>query len=233
MRLRYEPFDPERIGYDVLGGLLSEFYEGPPWNEYRKCVHCSSFGDFGPTGAFGRDEIEARGLAACPACGHELIAYWSGERTRAYLMQLAHKGRLLGVSVYQGKVLAGWIWGYEVTEPHSGRYGGGTGMYIDVIGIPAAFRTGPVAWALVLSVVKDMLERRFSFLVSRTHVRAEGLRSLFRRLGFEEQEASADDPERSYWLRRIDVITPRMLRAGFGRISEIAASSASRAERTG
>ena len=58
MKLSWEPFQAERIGYEALSRWLTEFYADPPWNEYRKCFACSSPTDFGPEGLYGRPTVE-------------------------------------------------------------------------------------------------------------------------------------------------------------------------------
>ncbi len=229
MRLRSEPFDPNRVGYDVLSTFLSDFYEGPPWNEYRKCISCSSFSDFGPHGAFGREEVEKRALTQCPDCGMELQPFWSAPRVREYVSLLESKGRLMGIAVSDDDVPAGWVWGYELLPEKDSRYGEGAGMYLDVICIPPAYRNGIVAWYLILSTLTYLLESKHKYVVSRTHVAAENVRVLFHRLGFEELSDSPADPQRTYWWRRVDSISPEVLRTNYQALTRAADKTARRA----
>ena len=223
MRLRLEPFDPEQAGYDALSEFLSEFYEGPPWNEYLKCVSCSSFSDFGPRATFGRAEAKARGLTRCPDCGGDLVPFWSADRVREYFSQMQAKGRLSGITLYDGDTLAGWLWGYHMPEEEGSSYGEGAGMYVDVICIPPAYRNGIVAWYLILTTLRHLLDAGYSYVVSRTHVEAENVRVLFRRLGFEELAAGESDPQRTYWWRRLDSISAETLRANYEALARASA----------
>lgn len=231
MRLRSEPFDPQRVGYNVLSAFLSDFYEGPPWNEYRKCISCSSFSDFGPVGAFGREEVEKRHLTHCPHCESALQSFWSVSRVREYFSQLKAQGPLIGLAVFDGDVPAGWVWGYELLPDADSRYGTGAGMYLDVICIPEAYRNGIVAWYLILSTLTYLLESGHTYVVSRTHVAAENVRTLFRRLGFEELSPSQSDPQRTYWWRRVDSIGPEVLRTNYEALTRAAGRTPARQAR--
>jgi ribosomal protein S18 acetylase RimI-like enzyme len=202
--------------------MMSKAYRGEPWNEHLKCVSCSSFADFGPAASFGQKEVDARRLRRCPTCSNELTPYWSPDRVREYVRQLQTHGGFFGISVVDEAKPAGWLWGYEMPDDPSSPYGPGVGMYIDVICTSPAYRNGLAAWALIVELISSAWRKRCAFLVSRTHSRAANIRRLFQRLGFTEHRASAADPDRTYWSRRLDGFSPDIRQTNYAALTRSA-----------
>ncbi len=204
MKLSWEPFDPERFGYEALSRWLTELYAGPPWNEYRKCFNCSGAADFGPKALYGRPEAKA--TTRCLDCGAELQPFWSPARVREHLEQLQCKGELLGFTVLCGGERAAWVWGYEIrpeTPAPWGRAFEGLGMYGDRIVVLPQFRNGIVLWYLLLTTLIDLKRTGHSYIIARTHVEATNVRTMLTRLRFEEIAECPLLPQRSYWLRSL------------------------------
>lgn len=206
MKVSWEPFDAERLGYEALSGWLTEFYADAPWDEYLKCFNCSGPDDFGPAGLYSRPEVEAKGLTACPACGGPLSLFWSPERIQAHLAALGQKGEFLGFTALVDGERAAWLWGYEITEATPapwGRVFPGSGMYVDRIVVLPEYRNGTVLWYLLLTTLLQLKRTGHSYILARTHLRATGVRTLMARLGFKEISECPLLPERSYWVRSL------------------------------
>ena len=210
-RLSWEPFDPEKVGYEALSRWLTEFYRVPPWHEYLKCFACGGRDDFGPAGTYGRVEVEARGLSRCPSCDGLLELFWSSERIKEHLRQLGSKGRFMGFTVLSGERPAAWLWGYEI-RPESpapwGRQLEGRGLYGDRIVVLPAYRDGLVLWYLILVVLTELRRNGYQYVLARTHIEAENVRILMQRLGFQEIAECPLLPQRSYWLRSLSEAVP-------------------------
>ncbi len=212
-RLSWEPFDGEKIGYEALSRWLTEFYRGPPWHEYLKCLACGGRDDFGSEGTYGRDEVEAKGLNSCPNCGGPLELFWSPERIKAHLRQLESKGRFVGFTVLRGEAPVGWLWGYEITPDSPAPWGKkleGLGLYGDRIVVLPRHRDGLVLWYLILAVLSELRRSRYQYVLARTHIEAENVRILLQRLGFREIAECPLLPQRSYWLRSLSEAVPRV-----------------------
>jgi hypothetical protein len=213
MRLTWEQFDPERLGYDFLSRSLTDFYQAPPWNEYLKCFACGGKDDFGPTGTYGLPQVDAGGLTQCPGCGRQLELFWSPARVEEYFRQLRGKGQLVGSTVLAEGEPAGWIWGYEITPVSPAPWGvqrDGKGMYADVVHVLPQYRDGMVLWYLLFAVLRQ-LRVRYSYVIARTHREADIVRTLFHRLGFEELDACPDDSQRGYWMWNFKEFMPEAL----------------------
>ena len=202
MRLSWERFDPERLGYDALSRWLTEFYEAPPWNEFLKCYTCGGKDDFGPEGAYGRPQAEAERLTRCPHCDTPLELFWSPARVEEYFRQIRSKGQLVGSTVLAEGEPAAWVWGYEITPTSPAPWGvqrDGRGMYADVLHVLPKYRNGMVLWYLLFAVLRQ-LKDQYEYLIARTHREADIVQTLFNRLGFQELAACPDDLQRSYWM---------------------------------
>jgi hypothetical protein len=204
-QMTWEPFDPEKLGYDLLSGWLAEFYSGPPWNEYMKCFQCSSPGDFTFTGAYSRDQL--KDSTSCPECGAPLNPFWTPERARAFFAGLAAKGKIAGFSISIRGEPVGCIWGYEIGESTPALWEPkpeGRGVYIDRMVIVPEQRNGVALWYMLLITLRE-LRRDHSYLVTRTHLQAQALRANLQRLGFHELNECPILPQRSYWVRSLEI----------------------------
>jgi len=204
VKLSWEAFQAERIGHEALSRWLTEFYADPPWNEYRKCFRCSSPQDFGPAALYGRPAVERAGMTACPQCGGALDVFWSPERIKEHLRQLAEKGKLIGFTALMDGQRAGWLWGYEITPASPAPWGrriDGLGFYADRIVVLPEYRNGVVLWYLLLTTLAQLKRTGHGYIIARTHLSAAVVRTMLARLGFEEIADCPILPERSSWLR--------------------------------
>ena len=203
----WEPFDPEEIGYEVLADWLRQFYSSQPWNEYMKCFSCSAPDDFTFKGTWGRGQLVNRAGPLCPECGGELRPFWSPERARAFFCALGKKGRLTGLTVRSDGAFAGCLWGYEIGAETLAAWQprpAGEGVYIDRILVLPKHRNGIVIWYLLAMTLREF-GRTHDYLVTRTHLKANVVRTLLKRLRFEELNECPILPERSYWARSLEI----------------------------
>jgi hypothetical protein len=97
------------------------------------------------------------------------------------------------------------MWGYEIgpeTPRHWQPEPEGAGVYLDRTIILPEHRT--VAWYLFSTYFRE-LGRDQNYVITRTHLRARALRLLLARANFVELNDCPVLPERSYWMRSLQV----------------------------
>jgi hypothetical protein len=206
-QITWEPFDPAALGFDVLAEWLRQFYAGHPWNEYMKCYTCSGPEDFTFKATWGRGQLLTTGGLRCPDCADDLRPFWTARRAEAFFEGLERKGRMTGLTVRSVGEFAGCLWGYEIgadTPTHWEPKPSGNGVYVDRILVLPRHRNGLVIWYLLAMTLREF-GRSNDYLVTRTHLKANVVRTLLKRLNFAELNECPILPERSYWARSLEI----------------------------
>jgi ribosomal protein S18 acetylase RimI-like enzyme len=95
----------------------------------------------------------------------------------------------------------------EIAGTHALDYlfeGGKRVFYVDGLGIAPGFRRLHIAERLSSALIEELRKRGFAYRLGRTDTKAEAMRALFTKLGFQELPVSdALYPARTYWLLRL------------------------------
>ncbi|MCM8803621.1 MAG: hypothetical protein NC827_10030 [Candidatus Omnitrophica bacterium] len=185
-----------------LSKWFTKFYSDEPWNEYLKCTSCDN--GYGSKAAFGIKKSK-EGLKNCPFCGNKLELFWSPVRASNYFLKAYQQKNFLGFKALDKlSNIIGWIWGYEIDSKTLLKRNLGKTFYIDVICILPNYRHLPIIGSLYLYLLDEIEKRKFSFVVSRTHLKAEEIKNLLKLGEFKETNIfSKENPERNFWIKTL------------------------------